>query len=70
MLSSMQLGNGTVVHRFTPSDEQPIPAVQIVATQPSATFSVAGHTVTPVPRGRLLAMEQTCATSGYWIISA
>ena len=68
VLSSMKLSNGTVVHRFTPSDEQPLPALEVLADRP-ATFRVAGHVITPVPNGRLLFVENTCATSGYWIVS-
>jgi hypothetical protein len=68
VLSGMRLSNGTAVHRFTPSDEQPLPALEVLAHEP-ATFRVAGHVIIPVPHGRLLSVEKTCATAGYWITS-
>ena len=69
ILSSVRLGNGTIVHRFTPSDEQPLPKLQVLADDP-ASFSVAGHVVTPVAGGRLLHTdESSCAHAGFWIAS-
>lgn len=68
VLSSVRLGNGTIVHRFTPSDEQPRPKFAELGVEP-ASFLVAGHVVTPVARGRLVAAsEASCSPGGYWIV--
>ena len=69
ILSSVRMGNGTIISRFTPSDEQPLPAFKVLATEP-ASFLVAGHTVTPVAGGRLVRTgEASCAQGGFWIAS-
>ena len=68
VLSGVRLGNGTVVYRFTPSHEQPLPKFKILSENP-ATFLVTGHVVVPVQNGRLLpAPPGSCAPGGYWIV--
>ena len=67
LLSGMALGNGTLVYRFTPSDEVTIPTLRVLDTLP-ATFQVGGHVVIPVKNGRLLGVPpDSCAPAGFWI---
>jgi hypothetical protein len=67
VLSGVRLPNGTRIYRFTASDDTLLPKFEVVASNP-ATFSVAGHVVTPVEGGRLLAAPGgSCAPGGYWI---
>ena len=67
VLSSMRLGDGSIIHRFTPSDEQPLPKFKILSENP-ATFLIAGHVVTPVAKGALIpASKGSCAPGGYWV---
>ena len=68
VLSGVRLGNGTVIYRFTPSHEQPLPKFKVLSAFPAA-FLVAGHAVVPVQNGRLLsAPVGSCSPGGYWIV--
>ena len=67
--SSLRLGNGTVVHRLTPSDEQPLPPLKVLSKHP-AEFLLGGVSVVPVAGGRLLRRPGgSCAPAGFWIAS-
>ena len=69
LLSSLRLGNGTVVHRLTPSDEQPLPPLKVLSEQP-AEFLMGGVSVVPVAGGRLVGRPGgSCAPAGFWIVS-
>ena len=73
VLSSVRLSNGTSIHSFSPSDEQPRPTLKVLAVEP-ASFLVMGSVVTPVPSGRLVHMDlqaagESCAPGGFWIAS-
>ena len=69
VLSSMRLGNGTMVHRFTPSNEIVRPKFRVLASDP-ARFLVAGVEVVPVHNGVLLpAPVGSCSPGGFWIVS-